>query len=58
MEKYGQKLTIFPGESMVHPCLPSGNFKSLLLKITIDIVDLPTKNGDFPSLCELSESHC
>ena len=33
---------------MVHPCLPSGNFKSLLLKITIEIVDLPTKHGDFP----------
>ena len=24
---------------------------SLLLKMAIDIVDLPTKNGDFPWLC-------
>ena len=31
--------------------LPSGNL-TLLLKMVIEIVDLPIKNGDFPQLCK------
>jgi hypothetical protein len=35
---------------MIYPYLPSGNLicYSLILKMAIDIVDLPVKNGDFP----------
>ena len=31
--------------------IPSGYVNSLLLKMTIEIVNFPIKNGDFPRLC-------
>ena len=38
--------------------IPSGNLTQLLKK-TIEIVDLPIKNGDFPLLCKrLPEGNC
>jgi hypothetical protein len=47
------KRIVTPGESaglVVHKAsgLPSGYVKSLLLKMAIEIVSFPIKNGDFP----------
>ena len=36
---------------LVYNILPSGNLPCLL-KMAIEIVDLPTKNGDFQQLCK------
>jgi len=41
----------YVGTFWVQELLPSGNltiFNSLLLKMAIEIVDFPMKNGDFP----------
>jgi hypothetical protein len=42
---HGRALVCFSGENDDYP-----NY-GLLLKMAIEIVDLPTKNGDFQQLC-------
>ena len=39
---------------MIMGCVPSGYVNSLLLKMTIEMVDLPMKNGDCPQLCGIT----
>ena len=39
---------------MIMGCVPSGYVNSLLLKMTIEMVDFPMKNGDCPQLCEIT----
>ena len=45
-----RKMEVLMGKPQENGCLPSGNLtNSLLLKIAIEIVDLPPKkNSDFP----------
>jgi len=45
---HGQALVCFSGENDDYPLVIC---YGLLLKMAIEIVDLPTKNGDFQQLC-------
>ena len=56
MKELGQGRAEVPGNrSSTRP----GNVNSLLLKMTIEIVDFPIANGDFLQLCKsLPEGKC
>ena len=48
--KYGEELTCLKID-IVHVSITLWWTNSLLLKMAIEIVDFPIKNGDFPLLC-------